>query len=316
MNTENMAGNPWNEQNHPCSRPKWPARFTAPHVDAVARRLKRVFDQNANSGYFTCEEIKDYSYYERMLVESLEGIDRKIIGGRLSVVDLKSYPRIVRMDRGVVRACIYIGSFDPFQLTHCMVAMRFLASEQSNADFVIVVPEGSADPRKPLKTDYAFRLSIARLQIDDVFDPFMKVLDLGSQADTIEIVRRFIGLNAGLRLELTHLIGSDVLPVAARYLEQDLKIWRQEAKSSGVDWKHRLFVVQRSPDDDPSAYMPVFEQQGIDVAVDASILGTPSSTDFRDRRMFTIILPTPAIREKMEILFRYRMHRNWTSEES
>ncbi|MCX8013022.1 MAG: hypothetical protein N3A02_01870 [Rectinema sp.] len=281
----------------------------------MARKLKRVFDQNASTGYFSCEEIKEYSFYERMLIEGLEGIDRKIANGSIRPAQLADYPRNIHAFEGKVRACIYIGSFDPFQLTHLTIAVRFLASALSASDFVVVVPEGSPDPAKPLKTDYAFRLAIAKMQIESIFDPFIKVIDLGRQADTIEIVRRFIGMHSGLKLELTHLIGSDTLPVAAKFIAEDMRIWKKEAQESGVDWLHCVHVVNRGDEINWDSYQKVFMTHDARMVFDPGIIPAPSSTDFRTRQAFTIVLPTPAIREKMEIIFRYRMHRSWLSEE-
>lgn len=296
-----------------CPRPRWPTHFSHASVDGVARRLRRVFDQNASTEYFSCEEIRDYSYYENLLIEGLEGIDGKIGRGALKPMDLSEYPKIIRADEGRVRACIYIGSFDPFQLTHLSVAVRFLASELSSSDFIVVVPEGSPDPSKPLKTDYAFRLSIAKMQTEGILDPFVKVLDLGMQADTIEIVRRFIGMHNGLNLELTHLIGSDVLPIAARFIAEDMRVWRKEAQASGVRYTHRVHVVKRGDEVIDPAYLQTFQREQTEVVLDPGIIDTPSSTDFRIRQAYTIILPTPSIRDKMEIIFRYRMHKSWSS---
>lgn len=296
-------------------RPKWPLHFLHPNVEAVGRKLKRIFDQNASTGYFSCEEIRDYSYYESLLLQGLEGIDRRIERGSLIPMELADYPKIIRAHNGRVRACIYIGSFDPFQLTHLVVAVRFLASELSNSDFVIVVPEGSPDPAKPLKTDYAFRLSIAKMQTEGIFDPFIKVLDLGVQADTIEIVRRFIGMHSGLALELTHLIGSDVLPIAVRCIAHDMSTWKKEAKESGVKYLHRIHVVQRAGAAVEPSYVEAIEHEGVNVVLDSSIVVAPSSTDFRTKQTFTIVLPTASIRDKMEIMFRYHMHRSWSSDQ-
>lgn len=302
-------------QGVPCARPQWPSRFSQPSVEAVARKLKRVFDQNASAEYFSCTEIRDYSYYEELLIQGLDGINRRITEGSLAPFDLSEYPKTIRSHNGVVRACVYIGSFDPFQLTHLSVAVRFLASSLCQSDFLIVVPEGSADPSKPLKTDYAFRLSIARMQIEGIFDPFIKVLDLGTGADTIEIVRRFIAMHRGLTLELTHLIGSDVLPVAARYIALDMRRWRDEARESGVRYTHRVHVVQRGDSGDEPKHRADFEAESVPLVLDPSIVATPSSTDFRTHRAFTIVLPTSSIRDKMEVIFRYHMHKSWSDDQ-
>ncbi|HBK57845.1 MAG TPA: hypothetical protein DDZ37_00430, partial [Spirochaetaceae bacterium] len=70
----------------------------------MGRKLKRIFDQNANTEYFSCEEIRDYSYYESLLLQGLEGIDRRIERGSLIPMELADYPKIIRADNGRVRA--------------------------------------------------------------------------------------------------------------------------------------------------------------------------------------------------------------------
>jgi len=296
-------------------RPLWPFRFSHPSIESVGRKLKRVFDQNASEDYFSKSEIRDYSYYEGLLIQGLTGIDQKIARGQLKPVDLAEYPRIIRSHEGIVRACIYIGSFDPFQLTHLTVAIRFLASDLSQSDFLVIVPEGSSDAFKPHKTEYPFRLSIAKMQIEGIFDPLIKVLDIGTQADTIEIVRRFIAMHSGLTLELTHLIGSDILPIAARYIDEDMKAWNREARESGVRYSHRIHIVQRGNVENAEACLQAFARQSVPAILDPSIVATPSSTDFRTHQAFTIVLPTSSIRDKMEIIFRYHMHKSWTPDQ-
>ena len=309
-----MALNDRENEEISITRPKWPIKFTNQSVDCVGRKLKRIFDQNASSDYFTSDEIRDYSYYERLLLQELEGMDRKISKGKLKPSHIAEYPRVIHTDEGKIRACIYIGSFDPFQLTHLTVAMRFLASDLSNSDFVIIVPEGSPDTAKPLKTDYAFRYSIAKMQIEGIFDSFIKVLDLGTQADTIEIIRRFIAMHSGFTLELTHLIGSDSLPIAASLISQDMRIWRKEAQESKVDYHHSLYVIQRGDVPEIRPYLEAFEEEGIQVVIDPFSVEAPSSSDFRTKQAYTIVLPTNSIREKMEIIFRYHMHKTWSSD--
>jgi len=140
------------------------------------------------------------------------------------------------------------------------------------------------------------------------------VLDLGRQADTIEIVRRFIAMHSGLRLELTHLIGSDVAPIAARFIAQDMAVWRKEAAESHVDYQHTTHIVQRSDESITAECQQAFAQEDVRVVVDPTVIRTPSSTDFRTRQAYTIVLPTRAIQDKMEIIFRYHMHRTWSSD--
>lgn len=294
---------------YPCL---WPARFSAPKVDSIARRLKKIFESLPHLGYLGDSELDDYRYYENLIVEALHRIDEKAKTGRIVPIDSRDYPKVLKYPQGVARAGLYIGSFDPFQLTHLTIALRFLASAQSGCDVLIVVPEGSPNPSKPSKTDYAFRYQIMKHQVAGLFDPFILPLDIGSGADTIEIARRFIAMHSGMRLELTHLIGSDVLPLAARYIGIDMEIWKRQALQSGVDFSHRVHVARRSLRGSSAPHLRAIRKEGVPVTWERAIVGAPSSTDFRESRAVTLVLPTEGMREKLEILFRYNMNRTWS----
>lgn len=290
----------------------WPSKFSNAKVDQLAKRLKKTFESLPHLGYLGPSELKDYSYYEQLIVQALFDIDDKATKGDMQPIDTRDYPKILRYPNGTARVAIYIGSFDPFQLTHLTIALRLLASPNNHSDILIVVPEGSSNPGKPRKTDYSFRFQIAKMQLAGIFEPFIIPLDLGNNADTIEIVRRFIAMHTGMRLELTHLIGSDVLPVASRYIEEDLAIWRKQAAASGVEFSHAVHVARRSVKHALSAHLDHIRKQGVPVYFERGIVGTPSSTDFRENRAITLVLPTESIRDKLEIVFRYNMNQPWS----
>lgn len=290
----------------------WPSKFSTPKVDLLARRLKKIFESLPLLGYLGPLELRDYSYYERHIVKALLDIDEKARQGAMQPLDTRDYPKIVRYPGGVARVAIYIGSFDPFQLTHLTIALRLLASPHNRSDIVIIVPEGSSNPGKPQKTDYAFRFQIAKMQLAGLFEPFILPLDIGASADTIEIVRRFIAMHTGMRLELTHLIGSDVLPIASRFMEEDLSIWKRQAAQSGVEFNHSVYVARRAIASQSAGHLHHIRSLGVPVHFERSIVGTPSSTDFRENRAITLVLPTESIRDKLEIVFRYNMNQPWS----
>jgi len=290
----------------------WPSRFSNPKVDILARRLKKIFESLPLLGYLGSPELLDYSYYEHMIVKALYDIDEKAKNGFIKPLDTRDYPKIVRYPNGIARVALYIGSFDPFQLTHLTIALRLLASPHNNSDILIIVPEGSASPDKPQKTEYGFRYQIAKMQLAGLFEPFILPLDIGANADTIEIVRRFIAMHTGMKLELTHLIGSDVLPVASRFIEEDLKIWKKQAVQSGVDFSHSIHVARREAKGRIGCYLGHIRRMNVPVYFDRRVVGTPSSTDFRQNRAITLVLPTESIRDKLEIVFRYNMNQAWS----
>jgi len=290
----------------------WPSKFSSPKVDILARRLKKIFESLPHLGYLGAPELLDYAYYEHIIVKALYDIDEKAKMGFIKPLDTRDYPKIVRYPNGIARVALYIGSFDPFQLTHLTIALRLLASPHNSSDIVIVVPEGSASPEKPKKTEYNFRYQIAKMQLAGLFEPFILPLDIGANADTIEIVRRFIAMHTGMKLELTHLIGSDVLPIAARFIEEDLKIWRKQAVQSGVDFSHSIHVARREAKGRIGSSLEHIRKMEVPVYFDRRVVGTPSSTDFRKNRAITLVLPTESIRDKLEIVFRYNMNQPWS----
>ena len=182
--------------------------FSSAIVRRVSRRLDRVFDSLEGLPYLGEGEIRDFLYFRSIFDDALRRIDRKIAAGRLAPLDLRGFPQELRYPGLAARIGIFIGSFDPFQMTHLAMALRFLASDASEADAVFVVPEGALDRRKPLKTDYRFRFEILKRQVAGIFEPLVAPLDIGEGADTIEIVRRLIALHGGASLRLTHLLGS------------------------------------------------------------------------------------------------------------
>jgi len=280
-------------------------------IRRIMDRIDAAFDRLCAYLYINPVDRADFSYYRESFEESLRLIDARIDGGHLGPVDLRDFPLVARWPGYVVDAALYIGSFDPFQMTHLAMALRYLASPGAAAPIVFVVPEGHVNPHKPLKSDYEYRRQLASMQLENVFDPLVVPLDIGKGADTIEIVRRFIALFPGSRLNLTHLLGSDVLPWAVKLLPEDLDIWRAEALRRGVDFGYRAFVARRLGAPPPEPHAAALEAMGLSIHVDDSPIGAPSSTDFREGHTFSIVFPTDAVIRHMEILFRYNLNNPW-----
>jgi hypothetical protein len=292
------------------------AAFATPAVQRVARRLDRIFDSLDDTPYLGEAERGDYLYFRSLFADSLERMDRKASEGRLHPLDLRGFPQELRYPGLSARIGIFIGSFDPFQMTHLAMALRFLASDAAEADALFIVPEGSADSRKPLKTDYRFRLEILKRQIAGVLDPFVLPLDIGAGADTIEIVRRLIGLHHGASLRLTHLLGSDVLPMAVGLLPDDLEAWNAEAREGRVDLDFSIHVARRDRRSSLRSYASAVRRLGVRMVVDRDPIGTPSSSAFRREGAITLVLTTEAILSQLELLFRYGMNRSWNLAEA
>jgi len=290
----------------------WPSKFSNSKVELLAKRLKKIFESLPHLGYLGTGELRDYAYYEQLIVQALFDIDAKAARGEIQPLDTRDYPKIVRYPGGVARVALYIGSFDPFQLTHLTIALRLLASPTNSSDILIAVPEGAQNQGKPQKTDYSFRYQITKMQLTGLFEPFILPLDIGANADTIEIVRRFVAMHTGMKLELTHLIGSDVLPIATDFLEEDLRVWRRQASLSGVEFSHSIHVARRSVRGSFTPYLERIRKMDVPVTIEKRVVGTPSSTDFRENRAITLVLPTESIRDKLEILFRYNMNQPWS----
>ena len=286
--------------------------FYSPAVRRVAKRLDRVFDSLENLPYLGRAELNDFGYFRSLFADSLARIDRKASEGRFHPLDLRGFPQELRYPGLSARVGVFIGSFDPFQMTHLAMALRFLASDASEADALFIVPEGSLDPRKPLKTDYRFRFEILKRQIAGIFEPLVVPLDIGEGGDTIEIVRRLISLHPGANLRLTHLLGSDALPMAATLLPDDLEAWGEAARRHRVNLDFSIHVARRDRSSRLRPLAQAVRSLGVRMVVDRAVIGTPSSSAFRTEGAITLVLPTEAVLSRLELLFRYGMYRSWT----
>ena len=282
-------------------------------VDKAADRVEQVFASLDRLPYLGEAERLDYSHYRKLFRELFARIALKAREGRLRPLDLSGFPGSLHFPRNIARIGIFIGSFDPFQMTHLAMALRFLASDAAVADAVFVVPEGSTDPLKPRKSEYRFRFEILKRQLAGILEPLVVPLDIGEGADTIEIVNRLIGLRRGTSLRLTHLMGSDTLPVAARLLPEDLAAWGKAASSYHVNLDFSIFVVRRDRRQVLEPLARAVRGLGVPLVLDRSVIGTPSSSTFRSERAVTLVLPTEAVIGSLELLFRYGMNKPWSS---
>ena len=236
--------------------------------------------------------------------------------GAITEAGVDGATRCLAVPPGTIRAGIFMGSFDPFQMTHLETALRFLARCGRESDLVLVVPEGAYSTLTPGRSEYGYRYDILRRQAQEAFSPFIVPLDIGEGQDTIGIVKRLIALFSGRRLELTHVLGSDVFPMASRWYPEDLSAWKPYAQRMDTDLDFASFVVKRDRSDRIIEAVRAARKAGVAVQVDPRPIGTPSSTEFRERGVFTIVFPTEEVLEKLEVVFRYGMHRHWLTDRS
>jgi hypothetical protein len=78
-----------------------------------------------------------------------------------------------------------------------------------------------------------------------------------------------------------------------------------------VCFSYSLFVLKRDNAPVAPAILEQLDAQGIRYVLDQRELLTPSSTDFRKHNAFSIVFPTEEIIQHLEVLFRYRLNRNW-----
>lgn len=289
-----------------------PGRPESPLIQRAMEGTCLVFDKLAGYSYLDTNDRDDFSYYCSLYCRSLLAIDKRIVSGALVPVDLSDFPQIVRFPGYDINAALFIGSFDPFQMTHLAMALRYLSSSEAAAPVVFVVPEGSDNPRKPRKCDYRYRFDLLSMQVAEIFSPLIVPLDIGEGADTIEIIRRFIALFPGARVSLTHLLGSDVLPLAVHMLPQDMAVWRAEAERRRVDFSYRAFVVLREGHPVSPELMESARSASQPIYIDDQSIRMPSSTDFREHRAFSIVFPTDSAIRHLEVLFRYNLNKPWS----
>lgn len=311
MNTMSDPILPSGEAKPPSSAGRGGYRFFSREAERLCHRVRRVFSSLSRLSYLGKEERSDYDYFQCLFGDCIRGIDRKIREGSLVPRDVHSALQACRQAEPLPRVALYIGSFDPFQMTHLATALRYLASPKSEADLLYIIPEGNVDPRKPSRTDYRFRYDLLEAQLQGIFEPFILPVNLGKDVDTIGIVERLIGAFAGGPLRLTHIVGSDSLPLVAKYIHTDLERWGLSCASAGVALDFSVFVARRARYGSQAPFLREIRKAGVRVDVDMHRIGTPSSSDFRDDRAITIAFPTEAMLSRLEILFRYSMNRPW-----
>jgi nicotinic acid mononucleotide adenylyltransferase len=289
-----------------------PGRLRDRKAEAIRKRVAKVFARLSERSFIKPEELAEFRYYENLFAGLLRDIDAKIAEGRIRPLDFKGFPQVVTFPGYSINAGFYIGSFDPFQMTHLAMALKVLASRHTDVDVVFVVPEGHVNPLKPRKSEYRYRFDVLKMQVKNEFAPLIVPLDIGEGADTIEIVRRFIAMVPGAKVDVTHVVGSDVLPIVAKMMSVDLEAWRAESERSHVRFDYRTLVVRRGDEGDLAPHLEAIRDLGVKVDVERARIATPSSTDFRERHNFTILFPTDSILSHMEILFRYGMSKPWT----
>lgn len=311
--------------------------FSTSAARRVATRIDDVFSSLEHLPFLRPNDRREFRYFRRLFRDSCQEIDKRVERGEIRPWSKQSVEALVsatseRFPRGktnrepqgapscvavpgaVLRAGIFIGSFDPFQMTHLETALRFLAHGERPADIVFVVPEGSYSSLKPGRSEYGYRFDILRRQATEAFRPFIVPLDIGEGQDTIGIVRRLLSLFRDRKLSLTHVLGSDVFPLAVRWYPADMDAWRPTAAKQKVDLDFGSFVVKRDKADKIAEHARAARKLGIPVQIDPKPIGTPSSTALRERGVFTIVFPTEAVLEKLEVVFRYGMHRHWLTD--
>lgn len=316
-------------------------RFSTRETRRMARRVDRVFSSLEGVPFLRQQDKREFRYFKRLFLNACEAINRRVLAGEIkpwskdeielfydkadrliatsesglsASTDMDAPPLSLTHSRKHIRAGIFIGSFDPFQMTHLETALRFLARSKTPADIVFVIPEGAYSASKPERSDYGYRYDLLSRQIQSTFCPFIVPLNIGDNQDTIGIVSRIINLAKNNRLNLTHILGSDIFPIAANYYQKDFEIWKPETEKHSVSLEFEVYVVKRSASDDILQDIRNTRKQGIPVQLDPKPIGTPSSTELREHGIFTIIFPTPEVIEKLEIVFRYGMHRHWLKE--
>lgn len=278
---------------------------------SIARKVERVFSRLGDHPYFTTHDLDEFGYYRRHFLDALTGIEDRIASGGLVPLDLSGFPREVRFSGYKLSVALFIGSFDPFQMTHLATALSYLANPKASGNAVFIVPEGGSSTLKPNRSDYDYRLDILSRQLKGIFEPLVVPLDMGREADTLKIVQDFMALFPGAKIDITHIIGSDVAPFAAKLMEGDLKAWGEASRRLDVDFRYGLYVVRRRDSRSADGAIAAIRALGVPVEFDLNVIEAPSSTDFRERGAFTIVFPTDEVLSHLEVLFRYGLNKPW-----
>src|SRR5512133_2085904 len=106
---------------------------------SIARKVERVFSRLSEHPYFSQHDLDEFGYYRRHFLEALSGIEARIASGSLVPLDLSGFPREVRFEGYKLSVGLFIGSFDPFQMTHLATALNYLANPKSSGNAIFVV---------------------------------------------------------------------------------------------------------------------------------------------------------------------------------
>ena len=165
------------------------------------------------------------------------------------------------------------------------------------------------------RVDQSFSHSFSISAIHSALKAGSFISKFGSTNTSIGVIllRRLIGLHPGAGLRHTHLLGSDVLPMATSLLPDDLEAWGEAARRSRVDLDFSIHVVRRDGRASLRPYVDAVRRFGVRMVVDRAAIGTPSSSAFRNEGAISLVLPNEAILSRTELLFRYGMSRSWSS---
>ena len=92
----------------------------------IRRMLKRVRTEFGQLGSYPCldeADISDFNYYRQLYEDALFTIDGRVCKGEIEPVDLKDFPQILNFPHYDIKVALFIGSFDPFQMTHLAMAL-------------------------------------------------------------------------------------------------------------------------------------------------------------------------------------------------
>lgn len=285
--------------------------FRSTSVKKVYQAVRSVFEGLDEYPFLGEAERGEFGRFYRFIVQCLEKIDERMMEGGMKALDMRDFPLRDPFHGGPIRVGLLIGSFDPFQMAHLAMALRFLAS--GGGDCVFVVPEGARNDLKPLMLDYGYRYSLLSMQLKSVFAPLIAPLDIGKRADTIDIVRNFIRMWPNRELRVTHILGSDSLERFFGLLPDDIDIWARYARESNVDFRYGIFVIRRGRRKIDEKLLELVRGLGIEAEAEQSPIKAPSSTEFRKNRLFTIVFPSAPIMKHLEFVFRYDINRSWKS---